>query len=982
MIKRVSVLLILILLISNVTQAYGAEPPKATVSKTVSSGLNYYIVFQFNGHTYRSDQVGEAINRNLWKHLEDDDKIRVAEVYGFSSNSRIDQFGQEGSKEITDFVNEVQGWTEAAEIFEARIAKREFSELTKFYTEGLWTNEQEFINNYRPYSLSESTKAMVEYERLTESYKKIETLYNIGIDAYQKLLRFKIVQIGNAVKGGSKPLIELIVQNSFVPIVAATAVQRFTGPAIDGVGLLYDQLKGIYDNYNYDENQDVGEVLNELWEVIDKLEEIAHSCKNEIQNEMVLLKSNYANLELHSNNAREKEENNYKKKKESMESEVNDTSHYYDYGIDTSDENYMEIVIQYKTELDLDLKNFVEEIKEKEKELYLSFDHNYSGNFDIFEKLTFDTEDLVIPYIYDYSSLDPVATYNGGYNVEFTLEEIEYEIGNSLNSLREQFEEKKEFLGTFLQKADSLWTAEISEWHNLKGRANGLDDYIEIDLTHPQSEILRISEIQTIGGKTFKDYQQMLTDEMELTGNVVDYFKEVTFDIKSNVNVKVSEYDSLKSNLENSIIYYINAVEDLLSLYNNSKYFEESTIDKLPGVIDEYKIGDIIRELPKENRETKAREIIADLTNLRKKELDILRKIQIGKNNILHDKKVFEEKIDALVGENSDYATRKKILSSHDIINSFNDLDKYLGKYYEKEYRPSNANHIIEKLRLRTPFYYQILMLAEELQDERQNLMNLPKEEFDKIYSAYYYRHENLEKLGLINSMYEEQRDEIYLAGHPFSKLLEEIRARYYNFPDFTVSIDNVRIIDRDRGYYVDSTGLDLQIGNTVNLGAYIQPTTADNKVVTWKSLNPQVVSIDENGTIIANAKGSAIITVTTKDGGKVSNCKVMVEDNYQNYNSWKGKPTDVEPEKSWRIRLSQPIEPGSVNNDNVYILDKYERKLDYIIATVEEDEIGQYILLLNTAGFEEGESYTLVVTSKVKSQMGEYLKEGIKMQW
>lgn len=980
--RKVSVLLIFILLISTTVNSYAIEPPKSTILKTVSSGLNYYIEFQFNGQTYRSDEVGEAINRNLWKYLEDEDKMKVAKVYGFSPNSRIDQFGIEGSKEITSFVNYVQGWTEAAEIFQDRIAKREFPELTKFYTEGLWANEQEFINNYHPYLLSESTKAMVDYKNLTESYKKIEVLYNIGSDAYQKLVRFKTMQIGNAIKGGSKPLIELIVSNSFLPVVGATAVARFTGPAIDGLGLLYDQLKGIYDNYNYDETQDVGKILDDLWEVIDKLEEIADSCKIEIQNEMALLKSNYANLELHSNNNKEKEENSYNKKKQIMETEVKDNSYYYDYGIDTSEENYMDIVMQYKSELDIDLQNFVERLNEKERELYLSFDPNYSGNFNIFEKLIFDTEGLVIPYIYDYSSLDPVETYNGGYGVDFTLEQIDHQIDNSQNSLIEQFQKKKEFLSLFSQKADYLWTSEISKWNSLKGRANGLDEYIDIDLNQPTSEILKISEIQTIGGKTFEDYQQQLIDEMELMENVVGYFKEVTSDIKSNVNTKVSEYESLKSNLENSIIYYINTVKDLLNLYNNNQYFEETTLDSLPGFIDDFKVWDIISQLPEENKEAKAREIITNLTNLRKKELDILRKIQIGKNNILHDKKVFEEKINGIIGENSNYSAKKEILSSYDIFNSFNDLDKYLGRYYEKEYGPSNVNHIIEKLRLRTPFYYQILMLTEELQDERQNLMNLPKEEFDRIHTAYYYRHEALQNLGLRNAMYEKQKDEIYLGGHPFSKLLEEIRAKYYNFPDFIVKADKVRIIDRDRGHYLDSTGLDLQIGNTLNLGAYIQPATADNKSVTWKSSNPAVVSIDKNGTIIANGKGSAVITVTTIDGGKASNCKVMVEDNYQNYNDWRDKPIGVESQKSWRVRLSQPIDPGSVNNDNVYILDKYETKLDYIIAIVEEDEIGQYILLLNTKGFIEGESYTLVITPKVKSQSGEYLREGIKMKW
>lgn len=984
--KVVSVILIFILLFSNIIQVYAVEPPKATILNTVSSGLNYYVEFQFNGHNYRTDQVGVEINKKLWSLLNDEDKMRVARVYAFSSNERINQFGQDGNIEITSFVNKAQGWTEAAEIFEDRIAKREFPELTKFYTEGVWANEGEFMSNYYPYTLSESTKALESYKQLIESYKKIETLYNIGSDAYQKLVRFKTIQIGNAIKGGSKPLIELIVSNSFMPVVGATAVARFTGPAIDGLGLLYDQLKGIYDNYNYDETQDITKVLADLWEVIDKLEEIAESCKTEIQNEIVFLKSNYTNLESHSNIAKEREKNNYKSKIDGLEGEVKDKSSYYDYGIDTNDENYMDIVNSHRVELEADIDKFVKDLKEKEKEVYLSFDPNYPltefGEYSIFKKLGFDTEDLVIPYIYDYSSLDPVETYNGSYYVQHTLEEIEQGIVSSQSSINQQFEDNKEFLDKFLLKADSLWKAEMPTWKNLMGRVNGLNDYTTINIDRPSQEVLRISEMQTVGQYTFEDYQQKLTDESELMENVVGYFIQVTNDIKSNVGSKASEYDSLKSNLENSIIYYINAVQDLLNLYNSNQYFGEATLDNLPGAVDEYKIRDIMYALPEENREAKAREIMTELNIISKKESDILRKINIGKNNIINDKRLFDEKIEGIIGGNTNYVVGNKILSSMEIMDSFNDLDKYLGKFNEKEYKPSNANGITHKLRLRTPFYYQILMLGEELEEQRAELMSLSEEEFDKMFKAYYDRHEALEWLGLTNALYPAQREEIYLAGHPFSKLLEEIRAKYYDFPDFKVSVDSVRVIDGDKGHYVDSTGLDLQIGNTLNLGAHIQPTTADNKAVTWKSSNPQVVSIDENGTIIANGKGSALITVTTVDGGKTSSCMIIVEDSYQNYNDWKDTPIGVEPEKSWRIRLSQPIDPGSVNNDNVYILDCSERKLDFIVATVEEDEIGQYILLLNTKGFVEGESYTLVITPKVKSKSGEYLKEGIKMKW
>lgn len=52
--------------------------------------------------------------------------------------------------------------------------------------------------------------------------------------------------------------------------------------------------------------------------------------------------------------------------------------------------------------------------------------------------------------------------------------------------------------------------------------------------------------------------------------------------------------------------------------------------------------------------------------------------------------------------------------------------------------------------------------------------------------------------------------------------------------------------------------------------------TTSDNSAVTWKSSNPKVASIDENGNVTAYKKGTVTITVTTADKSK-DTCKLVV---------------------------------------------------------------------------------------------------------
>lgn len=48
---------------------------------------------------------------------------------------------------------------------------------------------------------------------------------------------------------------------------------------------------------------------------------------------------------------------------------------------------------------------------------------------------------------------------------------------------------------------------------------------------------------------------------------------------------------------------------------------------------------------------------------------------------------------------------------------------------------------------------------------------------------------------------------------------------------------------------------------------------------IIWNSSNPEIVSVDNTGTIIAHAKGNAFITATTNDGKHTCTCEIIVQD-------------------------------------------------------------------------------------------------------
>ncbi len=77
-------------------------------------------------------------------------------------------------------------------------------------------------------------------------------------------------------------------------------------------------------------------------------------------------------------------------------------------------------------------------------------------------------------------------------------------------------------------------------------------------------------------------------------------------------------------------------------------------------------------------------------------------------------------------------------------------------------------------------------------------------------------------------------------------------------------------------GVALDKTTATLTEGETLALKATVAPENAINKTVTWTS-SDEVVATVANGVVTAKSAGTAIITVTTEDGGHNASCAVTV---------------------------------------------------------------------------------------------------------
>ncbi|MCL2509051.1 MAG: Ig domain-containing protein [Oscillospiraceae bacterium] len=83
--------------------------------------------------------------------------------------------------------------------------------------------------------------------------------------------------------------------------------------------------------------------------------------------------------------------------------------------------------------------------------------------------------------------------------------------------------------------------------------------------------------------------------------------------------------------------------------------------------------------------------------------------------------------------------------------------------------------------------------------------------------------------------------------------------------------------IMRASGVTLNKTELSLNYQESEALIAAVVPANTTDQRIKWTSDNPAAASVDANGRVTANARGTAKITVTTDDGGFTKTCTVNV---------------------------------------------------------------------------------------------------------
>ena len=143
----------------------------------------------------------------------------------------------------------------------------------------------------------------------------------------------------------------------------------------------------------------------------------------------------------------------------------------------------------------------------------------------------------------------------------------------------------------------------------------------------------------------------------------------------------------------------------------------------------------------------------------------------------------------------------------------------------------------------------------------------------------------------------------------------------------------------------INKESISMNVMDTDTLSVTVEPENASYKTVTWKSSAPDIVSVDETGSIKALKAGTAVITATTGEGKSVS-CTVTSKGGvsfFQNYEDANDTRITQSPEGSWsRVQ----------DKDGNWVLQCDGSKITAISQSATALDSGEHSSVLAPAGF------------------------------
>lgn len=126
----------------------------------------------------------------------------------------------------------------------------------------------------------------------------------------------------------------------------------------------------------------------------------------------------------------------------------------------------------------------------------------------------------------------------------------------------------------------------------------------------------------------------------------------------------------------------------------------------------------------------------------------------------------------------------------------------------------------------------------------------------------------------------------------------------------------NVRVVISVTGIKLTPSSTSINVADSFQLNAEVEPSNANNRDVIWSSGNEAVATVDSAGLVIGRTAGTAIITAATREGGFTAASTITVSNVSVTGVSVTPTLTNVSLNRS--IQLTATVSPNNATNKNV----------------------------------------------------------------
>jgi hypothetical protein len=898
-----------------------------------------YAVIEYNGNRFKTSETGVRINAMLWDKLPAEDKKSLStQIYSWRTDWRQEHFGASTSAAIGDWIDTQNGWKEAGQIWSDRIAKREFPELSDFYTQPLVLPPIPTANPLHP-----SVAKTAAYQEFVAMCAIATQEFNEGKAAFDCLERTKASQIGNATKALSKLIIkDLIVSRVLVPRMLPSPTAEFSDLIAESTDFLLNaagiDISNIESLYGPQTNPiPIIQAMNTL---IEKYRNFATANMDSVKAKLEQLRAKAAALAQNNDDAWKTDHDNAQALKTSSETKVKTAPAPTTYNFvpaptdDTEEKQHAAITAQANAEfvaVGNDLGSLHTEIQSRIAAALAPIggaDNRYNlfqpvGQYVVSGSMSVNGGEPT-PTYYDFYFNFPVDvpslfTYYPLAKLEQALNDFPDKI-SQCQSAEDKVQTAREALQTVLDE-------ETPKYQALRAKMLGLNAYYPSYIGYRPSDYLSDADlIQLIAcltdeSRSLETYQLELSSVREAMSKVEIQFGKDLNDHKESLRKQLVPYDSLKTNLINSTSMYLGTISQFRKLHSDPAYrphpasqpyayygFSSVQYGNLFSVtynpIDIDSLNQsITAKTDWTSRLAQGQNVAAQLYKVREQEMNQLHRLEIAQTNIFYDIDTLQELLDGLaipkvVGK-SVYQQNLELAYGHELVQYASGVfsDEIGGDYiqygyfgsgnsrswstYKRSTLSSNVSNAINLLTGQVTEAGDLQDLTATMLAERDHLLTLPYAEFTAAQAPRWRSGSDISQNANLYSPLILPWNSIAQGWYAFNSAYNQIEQDYFNVHANDTFLGSLTVTGGGQqtltpAFSPQTFSYGVQVDNSVT-------SVAVNASLSNPTAGAQI-AVSGGNTLV---EGSNLVTVTVTGSGNVRIYNISV---------WR-QPKDANPE-------------------------------------------------------------------------------------